>query len=77
MDPKLMVYLGAALSMGLGAIGPGFGLGNAVGKAFESLGRNPESAKAINSILYPALGLIEAVAIYALLVSVALIFAKG
>jgi F-type H+-transporting ATPase subunit c len=77
MDPKLMLYLGASICMGLGAIGPGLGLGNAVGKAFESLGRNPESSKAINSILYPTLGLIEAVAIYALLISLALVFVKG
>ena len=33
--------------MGLGAIGPGIGLGIAVSKAMEALGRNPEASGAI------------------------------
>ncbi len=36
--------LGAGLCMGLGAIGPAIGEGNAVGKALEGMARQPESA---------------------------------
>ena len=32
MDPKAAALLGAGLAMGLGAIGPGIGIGNLVGK---------------------------------------------
>lgn len=77
MDPKLMVYLGAALCMGLGAIGPGLGLGNAVGKALESIGRNPESSKAMGGTFFVGLAFVEAIGIYALVVSLVLIFLKG
>ena len=34
--------LGAGLCMGLGAIGPAIGEGNAVGKALEAMARQPE-----------------------------------
>ena len=36
-----MKYLGAALAIGLGAIGPGVGMGFLFGKVLEALGRNP------------------------------------
>ena len=36
--------LGAALCMGIGAIGPAIGEGNAVGKALEGMARQPEVA---------------------------------
>ena len=34
--------LGAGLCMGIGAIGPAIGEGNAVGKALEAMARQPE-----------------------------------
>ena len=34
--------LGAGLCMGIGAIGPAIGEGNAVGKALEGMARQPE-----------------------------------
>ncbi|MEZ4567184.1 MAG: ATP synthase F0 subunit C [Desulfobacterales bacterium] len=37
-------FLGAGLSMGLGAIGPGVGEGLAAAKACEAIGRNPAEA---------------------------------
>ena len=40
--------LAAGLAMGLGAIGPGIGLGIAVSKAMEALGRNPDRSAAIS-----------------------------
>ena len=36
--------LGVALAIGLGAIGPGIGIGIAAGQAFNAIGRNPEDA---------------------------------
>ena len=40
---KAACALGAGLCMGIGAIGPGIGEGNAVGKALEGMARQPES----------------------------------
>ena len=36
--------IGAGLAIGLGAIGPGIGIGLLAAKAMESLGRNPDAA---------------------------------
>ena len=36
--------IGAAICMGVGAIGPALGEGNAVGKALEGMARQPEAA---------------------------------
>jgi len=66
--------LAAGLAMGLGAIGPGIGLGIAVSKAMEALGRNPEAAGAIFVPYILGIALAEAIGIYALVVSLLLIF---
>ena len=36
--------IGAGLCMGIGAIGPAMGEGNAVGKALEGMARQPETS---------------------------------
>lgn len=66
--------LAAGLAIGLGAIGSGLGLGLAVSKAMEALGRNPEAAGAIFVPYILGLALTEAIGIYALVVSLLLIF---
>ena len=66
--------LAAGLAIGLGAIGPGIGLGLGVSKAMEALGRNPEAAGAIFVPYILGLALTEAIGIYALVVSLLLIF---
>ncbi len=66
--------ISAALAIGLGAIGPGLGIGLLAGRAMEALGRNPEARGPIqqNMILAPAFA--EAIAIYALVVAVIIVF---
>ena len=41
---KAACAIGAGLCMGIGAIGPALGEGNAVGKALEGMARQPEMA---------------------------------
>jgi len=41
---KAAAFIGAGLSMGLGAIGPGVGEGFVGGKACEAIGKKPEEA---------------------------------
>jgi F-type H+-transporting ATPase subunit c len=67
--------LAAGIAIGLGAIGPGIGLGMAVSKAMEALGRNPEAAGAIFVPYVLGIALAEAIGIYALVVALLLIFA--
>jgi F-type H+-transporting ATPase subunit c len=71
MDVKL---LAAGLAIGLGAIGPGIGIGILVGKALESIGRNPDASPKIQSSMILGIAFTEAVAIYALVVALILIF---
>jgi F-type H+-transporting ATPase subunit c len=61
--------LGKALAIGLGAIGPGIGLGIIGGKAVEAVGRNPEVTGQIRTIMILGMAFTEAVAIYALVIS--------
>ncbi|MHB8362404.1 MAG: ATP synthase F0 subunit C [Patescibacteria group bacterium] len=53
--------------MGLGAIGPGIGVGYIGGKAVEAIGKNPQMTARIVSIMILAMAFTEAIAIYALI----------
>jgi F-type H+-transporting ATPase subunit c len=66
--------IAAGLAIGLGAIGPGVGIGIAVSKAMEALGRNPEAAGAIQTNMIVGVAFAEAVAIYALVVAILIKF---
>ena len=63
-------YVGAAMAIGLGALGPGLGIGILVGKAMEALGRNPEAAPVIQTNMILGIAFAEAIAIYALVVAI-------
>lgn len=64
----------AGLAIGLGALGPGLGIGLLAAQAMQSLGRNPEAAGAIQQNMILAIAFAEAIAIYALVVAVIIIF---
>jgi F-type H+-transporting ATPase subunit c len=66
--------LAAGLAMGLGAIGPGVGIGLVGLGALNALGRNPEARGSIMTYMILAIAMAEAVAIYALVVAILLIF---
>ena len=61
--------MAAALAIGLGAIGPGVGIGMIGAKAMEAIGRNPEAMGDIRTNMILAIAFAEAVAIYALVVA--------
>ena len=62
--------LGAGLAIGLGAIGPGIGVGLLGAKAMEALGRNPEAAGLIQQNMILAIAFAEALGIYALVAAI-------
>ncbi|MBA2453452.1 MAG: ATP synthase F0 subunit C [Chloroflexia bacterium] len=66
--------MAAGLAIGLGALGPGLGIGIAVAKAMEAIGRNPEAEGAIRTTMIIGAALAEAVAIYAFVIAIILIF---
>lgn len=70
-DPRL---LAAGLAIGIGGIGPGLGIGIGVWGATQAIGRNPDAEGPIRTTMILGLGLAEAVAIYALVVALVIIF---
>ncbi len=66
--------LGAALAIGLGAVGPGVGIGILASKALEAIGRNPEAEAKIKTNMILAIAFTEAIAIYALVVALIILF---
>jgi F-type H+-transporting ATPase subunit c len=73
-EPGVVVPMAAALAIGLGAIGPGIGIGLAVKGAMEAIGRNPEAEGAVRLTMIIGAALAEAVAIYAFVVAVIIAF---
>ena len=61
--------LAKALAIGLGALGPGLGIGFIGAKAMESIGRNPEAAGKILVPMLLACAFAEAIGIYALVIA--------
>lgn len=63
-------FIGAGMAIGLGALGPALGIGWLVGKALESLGRNPDAAPVIQPNMILGMAFAEAIGIYALVTAV-------
>ncbi len=76
MNPEAAKLIGAALAMGLGAIGPGIGIGIIGGKVLESLGRNPEAESSLRTYMFIGFAFAEALAIYALVIAFIILFVK-
>ncbi len=70
-----MKLLAADIAIGVGAIGPALGIGRLAAKAMESIGRNPEATPKIQNAMILAIAFAEAIAIYALVVALIIIFA--
>jgi len=70
MEPETLRLLAAGLCMGLGALGPGIGIGILGYGAMQALGRNPEARGPIMTNMILAIAFAEAVAIYALIVAI-------
>jgi F-type H+-transporting ATPase subunit c len=64
-----LIALAAGLGMGIAAFGVGLGQGRATAAAMESIGRNPNSADRIFTPLILGLALMEALALYTLVIA--------
>lgn len=74
-DPEAVRLISAGLAIGIGGLGPGLAIGYAVGKAMDAIGRNPEAEGAVRTTMIIGAALAEAIAIYAFVIAVILIFA--
>ena len=65
--------LGAGMAM-IAGIGPGIGEGNAVAKACEAIGRQPERKGAVTTTMLMGCAIDETTGLYALVIAILLIF---
>lgn len=70
---KIAAYAAAGLCMGIGTLGPALGQGMIGSKACESIGKKPESQKAVFNSMMLALAFVESATIYALIISLLLV----
>ncbi|RTL07172.1 ATP synthase F0 subunit C [Candidatus Dependentiae bacterium] len=71
---KAAAFIGAAIAMGLGSIGPALGQGLIGMKACEGIGKekDPDVASKIRTTMMIAMGLVETSAIYCFIISIVL-----
>lgn len=65
--------LGAGFAM-IAGIGPGIGEGNAVAKACEAIGRQPESKGDVTTTMLMGCAIAETTGLYALVIAILLLF---
>jgi F-type H+-transporting ATPase subunit c len=74
LDASTAKMLAAGLGMGLATLGPGIGLGLLTGRATEAIARQPEASGDIRTAMIIGAGLTEALALYAFVVAIILLF---
>lgn len=74
---KAAAYIGAAIAMGVGAIGPALGQGLVGMKACETIGKYPESAGNVRTTMMIAMGLVETSAIYCFIIALLILLWSG
>jgi len=57
---------------GLGAVGPGIGLGILIGKALEGIARQPEAAGMVRTTMFIGLAFVEALALFGFVLAFAI-----
>ncbi|MBN1382246.1 MAG: ATP synthase F0 subunit C [Deltaproteobacteria bacterium] len=77
---KVLFAMGAmiasGLAIGIGAVGAGLGIGTAASGACQAVGRNPGVQGKILMTMLVGMAMAESIAIYALVVSLVLLFAN-
>ena len=74
LQPTWAAYLGAGLSMGLAAIGSGYGGGLAAGASCEGIARQPRAAASVTTTMLVGQAVSQTPSIFGLLVSFILMF---
>ena len=74
MSADAIKNIAAGLTIALGGMLPAWAVGRLAGEAMRSLGRNPEASGAVQSNMIVGIAFAEAIAIYALVVALAIKF---
>ncbi|MEB3197939.1 MAG: ATP synthase F0 subunit C [Candidatus Sericytochromatia bacterium] len=72
-----MAMLGAGLSMGLAAIGPGVGEGTLFGKTIDGIARQPELEGRLIGRAFTFFAIIEVLALFGFVVAMLLLYTVG
>ena len=72
-----MLYIAVAIIMGLGALGTAIGFGLLGGKFLESAARQPELASSLQTKMFILAGLIDAIAMIGVGISLYMLFVIG
>ena len=74
MPEEGLKAIATALAIGLGAFGPGIGIGLLAAGAMNAIGRNPEAEGKVRTNMILAIAFAEAIAIYALVIALIIKF---
>ena len=66
----------AGLTIAIGGLGPALGEARALAQALSAIAQQPDEANTITRTLFVGLAMVESTAIYALVISMILIFAN-
>lgn len=69
MSPEGFAWLGAGLGIGLAAVGAAIGIGILGARSVEAIARQPEERGTIQRLMILGAAFIEALALYALIIS--------
>jgi F-type H+-transporting ATPase subunit c len=69
-----LMAVACAFAIGIAAVGTGIAMGYAINGAMQGVSRNPEAGGRIFTMLILGLALIESLCIYALLISLLMVF---
>jgi F-type H+-transporting ATPase subunit c len=76
MEAEAVKILAIAITMGVGTISPAMAIAIIGSQGLKSIGRNPEAATKVQTPMILAIAFAEAIAIYALVVSLILKFVE-
>lgn len=71
---EVLKTIAAGIAIGFGAIGSAIGEGMIAAKALEAIGRNPEASDKVTTLMFVSMAITESTAIYALVVSLIILF---
>ncbi len=71
IDIKTLII---GLTIAIGGFGPAMAIGKIVAKGLEAIGRNPEAADKVQTAMVLGVAFAEAIAIYALVISLVIKF---
>ncbi len=73
MEAAAAKLIGAGLAA-IGVIGAGIGIGQIFGSFITAVGRNPAAAAEVTTMTWVGFALVEAIALYALVIALLLLF---